>query len=276
MLSARGFVDKRAEAVGMEQQAILLPGAVLPSDLAYGDLIAALGDGVAVRAKDLEVYAGDEPPADYGLETEIEGVLAEAAAAGFERFHLVGYSGGGAISAAFVGRYPERVLSLALLEPAWIGNQGLTASEREAWSELDRIGELPPEEMMARFVRAQLAPGVEPPAPPPGPSPPWMAKRPAGLRAFIGAVRRYDLEPAALSAFERPVYFALGALSNPGYYGVMAQRAQQLFGDCTLEVFEGRHHFDPPHRIEPERLALRLRELWDRAAGAESDGRKSP
>ena len=251
---------------GIDPQVILLPGVVLPSELAYGDLTAALGEDVAVRAKDLEVYAGDEPPPAYGLETEIDGVLAEAEAAGFERFHLVGYSGGGAISVAFAGRCPERLLSLALLEPAWIGNQGLAASEREVWTELERIGQLPATEMMSSFIRAQLAPGVEPPPPPPGPTPPWMAKRPAGIEAFTGAIRRYDLDPADLRAFERPVYFALGALSNPDYYGAMAARAQQLFDDCTLEVYEDRHHFDPPHRVEPERLALRLRELWDRSS----------
>ena len=41
------------------------------------------------------------------------GILRAAEAAGFERFHLVGYSGGGAISAAFAARHPERLLSLA-------------------------------------------------------------------------------------------------------------------------------------------------------------------
>jgi hypothetical protein len=30
-------------------------------------------------------------------------------------------------------------------------------------------------------------------------------------------------------------------------------------------VFEERHHFDPPHRIEPERLAKSLKALWRRA-----------
>jgi pimeloyl-ACP methyl ester carboxylesterase len=44
------------------------------------------------------------------------GILREAESAGFERFHLVGYSGGGAISAAFAARFPDRLLSLALLE----------------------------------------------------------------------------------------------------------------------------------------------------------------
>jgi pimeloyl-ACP methyl ester carboxylesterase len=250
----------------MEHQAILVPGSVLPKDLAYGALIEALGDGVDARAKDLEVYATDQPPAGYGVETEIDGVLREADAGGFERFHLVGYSGGGAISIAFVARYPERVLSLGLLEPAWAGNEGLSDAEREAWAEFERFRDLPPEEMMPRFVRSQLAPGVEPPPPPPGPTPPWMAKRPPGIRALTAALRRYDLDQAALRSFAGPVYYALGALSNPGYYGQMAERLGELFTDYTLDVYEGRHHFDPPHRIEPERLASRLRELWDRVA----------
>jgi pimeloyl-ACP methyl ester carboxylesterase len=250
----------------MGHQAILLPGSVLPKDLAYGALIEALGEGIEARAKDLEVYAADEPPADYGLETEIDGVLREAEAAGFERFHLVGYSGGGAISTALVARHPERVLSLALLEPAWVGNDGLSETEQEAWAQFERTRDLPPDRMMAGFVRTQLAPGVEPPPPPPGPTPPWMAKRPAGIRALTGAFRRHDVDPARLRAFDRPVYFALGALSNPGYYGRMAERLGELFPDYTLEVYEGRHHFDPPHRVEPDRLAARLRGLWVRAA----------
>jgi pimeloyl-ACP methyl ester carboxylesterase len=250
----------------MGHQAILLPGSVLPRDLAYGALIEAMSDGVDARAKDLEVYATDEPPPGYGLESEIEGVLREADEAGFERFNLVGYSGGGAISTALVAAHPERVLSLALLEPAWIGNQGLSDSEREAWAEFERFRDLPAKEMMPRFIRTQLAPGVEPPPPPPGPPAPWMAKRPGGIRAITAAFQRYDLDPDALRAFERPVYYALGALSNPGYYGEMARRLGDFFPDYRLEVYEDRHHFDPPHRIEPERLAARLEELWDRAA----------
>lgn len=29
-----------------------------------------------------------------------------------------------------------------------------------------------------------------------------------------------------------------------------------------LETFADRHHLDPPHRAEPERLAAALRDLW--------------
>lgn len=247
--------------------AILLPGAVLPAALAYGDLIEALGDDVVARTKDLELYAGGEPPPGYGLELEVDGVLREAEEAGFERFHLGGYSGGGAVALALAARDPDRLLSLALLEPAWFGNDEMSPAERDLHRQLDEATGAPAQELMTRFVRAQLAPGVEPPPPPPGPPPPWMAKRPAGIIALTEAFRRHELDVDALGSFERPVYFALGALSNGEYYGRIAERARAVFTDLTLDVWDGRHHFDPPHRAEPERMAARLRELWSRAPG---------
>ena len=33
-----------------------------------------------------------------------------------------------------------------------------------------------------------------------------------------------------------------------------------------LKVWDKRHHFDPPHRIEPERLAGSLRAIWARGS----------
>ncbi len=44
----------------------------------------------------------------------------------------------------------------------------------------------------------------------------------------------------------------------------MAERLAGVFSDFRLEVFAARHHFDPPHRVEPERVAA-LRALWDSA-----------
>jgi hypothetical protein len=126
---------------------------------------------------------------------------------------------------------------------------------------------LPTEQMMPAFVAVQLAPGVQPPPPPPGPPPPWMVTRPAGLRAFMTAFRSSRLAVDRLRSFERPVYFVLGGRSNPDYYARMAERARHIFPDFTLDVFEERHHFDPPHRIEPERTARALRTHWARAEG---------
>jgi hypothetical protein len=92
-----------------------------------------------------------------------------------------------------------------------------------------------------------------------------MVKRPAGIRAIQGAFKRGDIDGEALRRFDRPVYFALGGLSNPDQYGEIAKRLSGVFSDFELEVFEERHHFDPPHRIEPERLANSLKKLWGRA-----------
>jgi hypothetical protein len=127
---------------------------------------------------------------------------------------------------------------------------------------------------MAAFVRLQLAPGVEPPPPPEGAPPPWMSKRPAGVRAIIDALDRADFDADALRAFDRPGYFALGGRSNPDYFARIAGRLDRTFPDFEVETFAERHHFDPPHRIEPERLANSLLALWERAEV--KGGREAP
>jgi pimeloyl-ACP methyl ester carboxylesterase len=244
---------------------LLLPGIILPAELAYGALIAALGPGVEAVAKDLEVYASPEPLLDYDLDTEVAGALREADARGWQHFHLVGYSAGGAVSLALAAARPERLASLALLEPAWAGRWDMSPAEAAVWRELDQLARLPPDQLIPAFVELGLRPGVPAPPPPPGDPPDWMARRPAGIREITHAFDRGVLEREALRQFDRPVYFALGALSNPDQYGEIANRLSGVFPDFELEVFEDRHHFDPPHRIEPDRLAHSLVALWRRA-----------
>jgi pimeloyl-ACP methyl ester carboxylesterase len=244
---------------------ILLPGIVLPAELAYGALVRALGPEVDAVAKDLEVYATSEPPEDHSLAVEAAGVLREADARGWDRFHLVGYSAGGAASLALATAHPERLASLALLEPAWAGDWDLSPAEAAAWLEQERLQQLPDDEFLPAFMRAGVRPGVTLPAPPPGDPPAWMAKRPAGIRAIERAFKRGGVDREALQRFDRPVYFALGRLSNPDHYEEIAKRLSGVFRDFELEVFEERHHFDPPHRIEPERLARSLEKHWRRA-----------
>ena len=247
---------------------ILLPGSVLPAELAYEELIKALGPDVQAVAKDLELYAGDEPPAGWTLDTEVDGVLREAEALGWETFHLAGYSGGGAAALAFAAKHPDRLLSLALLEPAWAGSWDWSPAHTELWKKYEQLEALPPEQFMTAFMRIGVRPDVVLPPPPKGPPPPWMVKRPAGIRAFLRTFKSYDLDRERLVAFPRPVFFALGGLSNPDEYGEIANRlARVFFPDFHLEVFPKRHHFDPPHRIEPARLAELLRRHWDAAEG---------
>ena len=253
---------------------VLLPGAVLPAQPAYQALLAELGDSVDARAKDLEMYAGETvPPPGYGLETEVEGIGRVADEAGFRTFHLVGYSAGGASSLAFASRYLDRLRSLALMEPAWAGREGQTPEEMAVFDRFRAIPQMPPDQRTSAFVLAQLAPGVEPPPPAPGPPPPWMPSRLAAIAAFMAAFDEFEPAWEVLRRFDRPVYFAVGGRSNPDDFARIAERLAGVFADFTLDVFEVRHHFDPPHRVEPARLAAALRDLWTRADGDQGIGR---
>ena len=244
---------------------VLLPGSVMPAGPAYDGLLADLGPDVDARAKDLEIYATPEPPAGWSLATEEDGITRVADEAGFDRFHLVGYSGGGAACLAFTAHHPDRLLSLALLEPAFAGWQRMTDPERGHFERFRDVLALDGADQMAQFQRLQLADGVEPVRPPSGPPPKWMAQRPAGIRALLDEFYRSDLDLDALARFVRPVLFVLGGRSHPDYYVRMADRLASAFQDFTVEVFPDRHHFDPPHRIEPHRVAKLLRDLWSRA-----------
>ena len=255
---------ERVAMDGHPRQVILLPGGVMPAGPAYGALLAELGPEVDARPKDLEVYAADTPPPDYSLATEVAGIARVADDARFERFHLVGYSGGGAAALAFAASRPERLLSLAVMEPAFGGWQRMTLAERSHFERFRSLLDLDGPTMLTEFQALQVAPGVEL-APRPDPPPPWMAKRPAGLQAMLNAFLASDLDLAALERFDRPVWFALGGRSNPDYFALMAERLAGVFPDFTIETFPDRHHFDPPHRIEPGRVASSLRALWARA-----------
>ncbi|HUQ43966.1 MAG TPA: alpha/beta hydrolase [Candidatus Limnocylindria bacterium] len=218
------------------------------------------------------MYAGDRiPPTGYGLATEVEGIRRLADRAAFETFHLVGYSAGGASSLAFASRYPARLRSLALMEPAWAGRTSQTPDEAAVFDRFRAIPKLPTEAIMPAFIATQLAPGVEPPPSPPGPPPPWMPSRLLAIGGFIAAFDAYEPDFAVLQAFDRPVYFALGGRGNPNLYARMAARLGQVFQDFTLDVYDNRHHFDPPHRLEPARLARALRSLWARAESTQEE-----
>src|SRR5438105_498149 len=158
--------QRRVEAV-FDELAAAKPDKVSNIVLRLADdsgLRQILEERVDAVAKDLEVYSGDQPPPDFSLDLEVEGILRVADVHGFDRFHLVGYSGGGASSLAFAARHGDRLLSLALLEPAWAGNDR-TPAEEALMQRFRALEPLPADQFMAGFVQLQLAPGVAPPQP---------------------------------------------------------------------------------------------------------------
>jgi pimeloyl-ACP methyl ester carboxylesterase len=240
---------------------VFLPGGVTPVALSYAPLLEELGGEIAPVLKDLEVYASDEPPADYSLDLEVDALVRVVDADGLDTFHLVGYSGGGAVSLDFAARHPERLRSLAIYEPARQPGPLVLADHPEYAA---AHGQLGPDEMMVAFTSLQLRPGVEPPPPPPGPAPDWMAKRPQGLRAMMRAFETYTTDPELLRRCAFPVYLAYGLLTHDG----MIRRMQALAGllpDVWIEAYPALHHFAPPQRSRPAHYATALRHLWGRA-----------
>jgi hypothetical protein len=96
-----------------------------------------------------------------------------------------------------------------------------------------------------------------------------MSKRPAGLAAFVRTFQTHDLDLQRFRDFHRPVYLAVGSLSNVAEER-KAERLAEVLPDCTIEIYEGLHHFNPPHRAEPERFARALRKLWASASNPKS------
>lgn len=248
---------------------VFLPGGVTPVALSYAPLLEELGEEISPLLKDLEVYAGDEPPADYSIQLEVDALERAVDAAGLDTFHLVGFSGGGAVSLDFAAQHPERLRSLAIYEPARQPGPLVLADHPEYAAAHAQLG---PDEMMAAFTSLQMRSGVEPPPPPPGPAPDWMAKRPEGLRAMMRAFETYTTDPELLRRCTFPVYLAYGLLTHEGMIRRM-QSLAGLFPDVWIEAYPGLHHFAPPQRSRPAHYATALRHLWARAeAGRGASG----
>jgi pimeloyl-ACP methyl ester carboxylesterase len=245
--------------------AIFLPGIVAPASLRFARLFEAMGDDVNAVPKELEVYRGPSvPPPGYSLDTEIEGIARAADEHGFGEFHLYGHSGGGACALAFTAVHPERVLTLALDEPATdFSPQDMEEMHRVFLPMLD----LPHDQMMPAFISAQLPEGVEPPPMMEGPPPPWMVDRPAGVAAFVRMLSGANVPVERLKAFDHPVYYSHNSLSNETW-GRKAERLGQLFTHMTVELYDGLSHLNSSHAAEPQRVAAALRRLWDSEAAA--------
>jgi pimeloyl-ACP methyl ester carboxylesterase len=243
---------------------IALPGGVMPAAIRYAAVASQLNGAASLHAKDLEVYATDAPPPGYAVEHEVEAVARFADSLGLDRFHLLGYSGGGFVALAFAGTHPDRLLSLALFEPASIPGE-LSPDEQTFWARLRAglVGLEGPAFMQA-FTRVHLREGVQAP-PPDGPPPPWMRTRPAGLATLMAAFEQYRFDRARLRECPFPVFLGYGDLTGE-HEEVRAAILAGLFPDVHIRRFAGIHHFAPPQDIYTTDHVEELRRLWAQAA----------
>lgn len=246
---------------------VCLPGSVAPAAQRYAPLKAHIGDRARLHLKDLEVYAGDTPPPDYSVDMELAAVEKFADSLRLDRFHLIGYSGGGFLALAFAGIRPERLLSLALFEPARIPGQMTPAEQAIDDALRSHLAGLEGPEFMSAFVRLQLKPGVQPPPPPAQPAQ-GMQKRPAGIAAMMQSFSAYQFDRELLRGAGFPVYLGYGDLTNE-IESVKAAVLAGLFGDVRVKRYPGVHHFVPADQIYTAEHALALEDLWARASGPE-------
>ena len=240
---------------------ICVPGAVAPAAQRYAPLVQLVGDSAILNLKDLEVYSDAAPPTDYSVEVELRAIDAFADSLGVDRFHLLGYSGGGFISLAYAGTRPDRILSLGLFEPARIPGR-LTAEEQAFFTELkSKLDGLHGDQFMATFVREQVKPGAPLAPPPPGPVSPEMQKRPEGIAAMLKAFDAYRFERDLLRAALFPVFYGYGDLSHEEQ-ALKASILARLFADVRVQRFAGVHHFVPPQQIYTPAHVSALKNLW--------------
>ena len=251
----------------MSTQVICLPGGVAPAAQRYSPLKSTLGARAELYLKDHELYRGDTPPRDYSVEMELEAIDRFADSLGLARFHLVGYSGGGFLSLAYAGTRPQRLLSLAIFEPARLPGK-TTTEEQEAIDALNaQLDGLEGAAYMAAFVRGQLKPGVQAPPSPARPAP-GMEKRPAGIAAMTRAFSAYSFERDRLRTCDFPVYLGYGDLTSD-FEAVQAGVLARLFADIRIQRFAGVHHFVPPEDIYSRAHVQALEDLWARASAAQ-------
>jgi pimeloyl-ACP methyl ester carboxylesterase len=241
----------------------LIGGAGPPAPLEFALLIEALGPGREIVPADMVVFHGGVPAPDFSMVTETDALLVSFDAVGAGQGHLVGYSGGAAVALAFACAHPERVASLTLEEPAWVGTEGATDIERRFWDELGAAMGLELNEALLAFRDLMVQPAVRPTLPSIPKDAPWIEAMVRGVRASIGAFAGAEVDWPTLARERFPIWTVVGSLSNPAFQ-VRSERLIEHLPRASLKVFEGSHHVIPPHRMAAPELAAGLEAMWAR------------
>jgi pimeloyl-ACP methyl ester carboxylesterase len=178
--------------------------------------------------------------------------------------HLVGFSGGATLALAFVADHPDRVASMALVEPAW---SFLPPSDVEA-DYYERLGEAlrgPASAERGAFRRLLVRDDVELEPPRQDLVDAAVRREAAGrrtaLRTMTEAMQQHVVAPASFARFHGRVYIAMGGRSNV-MWRAQGDALAAAFPVSRLEIFEARHHLDPPQKSETSRLVGGLRWAW--------------
>jgi pimeloyl-ACP methyl ester carboxylesterase len=231
---------------------------VVPPELTFARLAGDVTER-PVRLHDLVGYREELPPG-YGVGAELSalGAVVDGGA------HLLGYSAGASVTLAFAAAHPDRVASLTLIEPPWIGVRDGT----EFQAGMDTVMlDTPAEQRWETFHRLLTRPGADVPPPPPKP-PAWAAGRVARGEQVWRALRAHPIPAERLRSITAPVYLPVAADSHP-WFTDAAHSLAERFGSATVEVYPG-NHVRPPHVARAAQFVAALRSLWAAAGDASS------
>jgi pimeloyl-ACP methyl ester carboxylesterase len=188
---------------------------------------------------------------DMGVE-----VAAVAGAAGTSPVHLAGFSAGATVALAAALALGGSVRSVALLEPAFIGDDDWDPEEARWRAAIGSLRSSAAPEQAKAFRDMLMAPGETAPA----------SRRPVAwdfrddlLGAMLSAHTRF--ESADLGRISAPVILVRGGRSA-ARFGLVGRRLAEVCADFRESVFPNLHHFAPPFREEPEQLAKLLLGFW--------------
>ncbi len=223
------------------------------------ELVAGALEGRAdIVAKALEVWA-DARPVSYTLDDEVEGVRCVAKGRGWSRFHIVGFSAGATVALICAHVMPSSVATVALIEPATIGDDDWSTCEAEWRARMRAIFELPPARRRIAFRRAVMHPDdAVPPLPPPS------------LESFVqanlleDALARMGYASSDWAALTQPLLVITCGRSHPRFAEVSA-RLREVVPTASAATFPSLSHLESPQRHDPERLSALLVDLWSRA-----------
>lgn len=230
------------------------PGVPPTSGQKFAATMASCCDVVVVGLQVWELGPTDP----YDLTTEIAAVRDAAADRGWRRYHLFGFSAGATVALATALAHPEEISTLALFEPAVIGDDNWSPVERRWRHELSRVRLLPVEQRQPAFRRMLMMPG-EPLPSELGPPPLWIrdADRLEDALAMTG------FNSGDLGGVPQPTLAMSGSLSHPRFVALV-DRLVDVMPHASAVTFPGCSHLRPPHRVARGRLQKELMSLWER------------
>ena len=243
-------------------RAVVCLGAVAPAALTYARLQEALRDEVHLLLMDPLCFA-ESLPTDYGVHREMDEILHAADAAGHATFDLVGYSVSASLALLLAAGHPDRIRTLTLIEPPWIGDERGNPDHAAFLDSLDRAIAVPPCERYRALLAAVSPPQSDPSAYLPADPPAWLIERPVRFGLLWQSLRASSIDVQALSSFCRPVHLPVGSHTHP-WFLLAARRLAALFPFAVVEIYQGLTHLDPPQSRETARFVQALRGLWDR------------